>query len=196
MHLWIDAGLKDEDDLDAPVDLDHTTIVVGLETAAGPDAVRAVLDRTDSSRVVLSLDLFEGVPRLTKGADWAATGLEGLSRQILDLGGCRLLLLDLACVGTGRGTGTGELHLRLRESRPAVEVSVGGGISAIEELIAVRTAGAAAALVGSALHDGRLGRKQLDRLVEQGQSSRQAALNPGYLQHSADESPRHSTSAD
>jgi uncharacterized protein related to proFAR isomerase len=40
------------------------------------------------------------------------------------------------------------------------------GISAIEELIAVRTAGAAAALVGSALHDGRLGRKQLDRLVD------------------------------
>ena len=196
VHLWIDAGLKDEDDLDALVDLDHTTIVVGLETSAGPDAVRAILDRTDPSRVVLSLDLFEGVPRLTKGADWAATGLEGLSQQILDLSVCRLLLLDLARVGTGRGTGTGELLLRLRESRPAVEVSVGGGISAIEELIAVRTAGAAAALVGSALHDGRLGRKQLDRLVDQGQSSRQAALNPGYLHSSADESPRHSTSAD
>ena len=55
------------------------------------------------------------------------------------------------------------------------------GISAIEELITVRTAGAAAALVGSALHDGRLGRKQLDRLVDQGQPSRQAALNPAYL---------------
>ena len=70
------------------------------------------------------------------------------------------------------------------------------GISAIEELITVRTAGAAAAMVGSAQHDGRLGRKQLDRLADQGQSSRQAALNPGYLHPSADESPRHSTSAD
>ena len=66
VHLWIDAGLKDENDLDALVDLDHTTIVVGLETAAGPDAVRAILDRTDPSRVVLSLDLFEGVPHLPK----------------------------------------------------------------------------------------------------------------------------------
>ena len=136
------------------------------------------------------------MPRLPKGADWAATGLEGLARQILDLSVCRLLLLDLARVGTGRGTGTGELLLRLRESRPAVEVSVGGGISAIEELIAVRTAGAAAALVGSALHDGRLGRKQLDRLVDQGQSSRQAALNRADLHPAHDQSPRHSTSAD
>lgn len=89
VHLWIDAGLKDEDDL---IDLDHTTIVVGLETAAGPDAVRAILDRIDPDRVVLSLDLFEGVPRLPRGADWVATGLEGLSRQILDLGVCRLIL--------------------------------------------------------------------------------------------------------
>ena len=137
--------------------------MVGLETAAGPDAVRAILDRIDPSRVVLSLDLFEGVPRLPKGADWAATGLEGLARQVLDLGVCRLLLLDLARVGTGRGTGTGELLARLRESRPAVELSVGGEISGIEELIAVQTAGAAAALVGSALHDGRIGRNQLER---------------------------------
>jgi len=196
VRLWLDAGLKNEDDLDALIDLDHTTIVVGLETAAGPDAVRDILDRIDPDRVVLSLDLFAGVPRLATGADWAATDLEGLSQQVLELGVCRLLLLDLARVGTGRGTGTGELLVRLREARPAVEVSVGGGISGIEELIAVRTAGAAAALTGSALHDGRLGRKQLDRLVDQSQSSRQAALNRVDLHPSADESPRHSTSAD
>ncbi|MGD0043720.1 MAG: HisA/HisF-related TIM barrel protein, partial [Isosphaeraceae bacterium] len=127
---------------------------------------------------------------------WAASDLEGLSQQVLELGVCRLLLLDLARVGTGRGTGTGELLVRLRESRPLVEVSVGGGISGIEELFAVRTAGAAAALIGSALHDGRIGRKQLDRLVDQSQSSRQAALNRVDLHPSADESPRHSTSAD
>jgi phosphoribosylformimino-5-aminoimidazole carboxamide ribotide isomerase len=196
VHLWIDAGLKDEDNLDALIDLDHTTLVVGLETAAGPDAVRAILDRIDPDRFVLSLDLFEGVPRLPKDADWAATDLAGLARQVLDLGVYRLLLLDLARVGTGQGTGTGELLGRLRESRPLVEVSVGGGISGIEELLALQTAGAAATLIGSALHDGRIGRKELDRLADQRQSSRQAALNRVDLHPSADESPRHSTSAD
>ena len=70
------------------------------------------------------------------------------------------------------------------------------GISAIEELITVRTAGAAAALVGSALHDGRLGRKQLDRLVEQASHRVKLHSIPGTYHPSADESPRHSTSAD
>lgn len=168
MHLWIDAGLRDKNGIEALVDLDCTTIVVGLETVAGPDAVRAILKRLDHGRVVLSLDMFEGVPRLPAGADWEAAAMEGLAWQILDLGVCRMLLLDLARVGTGRGTGTGELLSRLREARPDVELSVGGGISGIEELIAMRQAGAAAALLGSALHDGRIGRTELDDLANQG----------------------------
>jgi phosphoribosylformimino-5-aminoimidazole carboxamide ribotide isomerase len=166
--LWIDAGVRDQDDLAALVDLDRTTIVVGLETAAGPHAVANVLLRTDPGRVVISLDLFDGVPRLPRGATWAATDLEELARAVLDLGVQRLLVLDLARVGTGQGTGTGQLLSRLRAAYPALELSVGGGISGIEELIAVQKAGAAAALVGSALHDGRIGRVQLDHLAEQG----------------------------
>ena len=79
-----------------------------------------------------------------------------------------MLLLDLARVGTGRGTGTGELLSRLQRIASRVELSVGGGISGIEELIAVQEAGAAAALVGSALHDGRIGRTELNDLANQG----------------------------
>jgi phosphoribosylformimino-5-aminoimidazole carboxamide ribotide isomerase len=168
VHLWIDAGLRDQDDLTALLDLDRTTIVVGLETAAGPLAVGNVLSRTDPTRVVISLDLFDGVARLPPSATWARTDLEGLTREVLELGVQRLLLLDLARVGTGRGTGTGQLLSRLRTAYPGLEVSVGGGISGIDELIAVHNAGAAAALVGSALHDGRIGQEQIARLAEHG----------------------------
>jgi phosphoribosylformimino-5-aminoimidazole carboxamide ribotide isomerase len=196
VHLWIDAGLKNENDLAALVDLDHTTIVIGLETAHGPDAVRAILERAGPDRVVLSLDLFEGVPRLPVGADWAAANREQLSRQILDLGVLRLLLLDLSRVGTGRGTGTDELLLLVRQSHPAVEVSVGGGISGMEDLLALRTAGAAAVLVGSALHDGRIGREQLDRLAANRESPCPPPFTHSDVHTFADESPSHSTSAD
>jgi len=42
---------------------------------------------------------------------------------------------------------------------------VGGGISRIEEVLALRNAGAAAVLIGSALHDGRIGARELARLA-------------------------------
>ena len=78
----------------------------------------------------------------------------------------RLLLLDLSRVGTGRGIGTLDLVVELRRIDPRVEISVGGGIAGIDEVIAIRDQGAAAVLIGSALHDGRIGRQQISSLGE------------------------------
>jgi phosphoribosylformimino-5-aminoimidazole carboxamide ribotide isomerase len=161
LGLWIDAGLRSADDLDALSRLKQTTIVVGLETAAGPDMVRAILDRAEPHRVVLSLDLFDRAPRVLASSSWSSTDPFELACHIVDLGVRRLLLLDLSRVGTGLGTGTEELLARLRRESPDAQVSVGGGISGINEVLALRRAGAAAVLVGSALHDGRIGREDL-----------------------------------
>ena len=69
------------------------------------------------------------------------------------------------------------------------------GISAIEELITVRTAGAAAALVGSACMTGAWGGSSL--IAWSTRASHRVKLHSiprTYIP--ADESPRHSTSAD
>ncbi len=65
-----------------------------------------------------------------------------------------MIHLDLARVGTGRGVATPEPVDRAR----AVEWIVGGGIAGIEEIRALGRAGFDGVLVGSALHDGRIGR--------------------------------------
>ncbi len=43
----------------------------------------------------------------------------------------------------------------------------GGGIRGAEDVLAVKEAGASAALVGSAIHDGRIGRVELERIAEE-----------------------------
>lgn len=165
LSLWIDAGLRNADDLEAFQGLRQATIVIGLETASGPDSVRAILERTDPERLVLSLDLFDGKPRVHEEARWSSTKPFELAREILGLDVRHLLLLDLSRVGTGQGTGTEELLSRLRKLNPHVRISVGGGIASMEEVLAFRQSGCAALLVGSALHDGRIGRKELSRLT-------------------------------
>jgi phosphoribosylformimino-5-aminoimidazole carboxamide ribotide isomerase len=166
LDLWVDAGLKTPHDLEALGELKRATIVVGLETASGPDFVQAILDRAGPDRVVLSLDLFDRTPRLEPSARWRSPDPYELAGQVLDLGVRHLLLLDLARVGTSRGTGTDELLTRLVQERPGARFSVGGGISGIDEIVGLRRAGAAAVLVGSALHDGRIGREELAQLAD------------------------------
>ena len=164
LDLWIDAGVRTADDVGMLRGLRQVTIVIGLETVRGPDSVRAILEGTDPDRVVFSLDLFDGRTRVQSDAHWSSTDPLELARQILDLGVRHLLLLDLSRVGTGRGTGTQELLSRLRADKPDARISVGGGIARMEDVLAFRQAGCAAVLVGSALHDGRIGPPQLARL--------------------------------
>jgi phosphoribosylformimino-5-aminoimidazole carboxamide ribotide isomerase len=164
LHLWIDAGIRIVDDLVPLLELERSTIVVGLETVDGPVALRKILDQAGAGRIVLSLDLFNGVPRFSSGSGWSSADPALLARQILELGARRLLLLDLARVGTGRGTGTSDLLVFLHRIDAGVEISVGGGIGGVDEVVALRDQGATAVLIGSALHDGRLGQQQLSSL--------------------------------
>ncbi len=164
LRPWIDAGIRDEADLDAMADLDGATFVLGLETLAGPAELGVILDRVDPARAILSLDLFDGIPRFAPGSNWPSSDPKALGRFVVSLGVRRLLLLDLARVGRGNGTGTEGLLRTLREGLPEAELAVGGGVATIDDVLALGIAGASAVLIGSALHDGRIDACSLTRL--------------------------------
>jgi len=166
IHLVVDSGVCDVDSAAPLLELDDSscTIVAGLETVRGPRELGEIVVRAGAERVIFSLDLFDGRPRMAARADWAADDPGELAREAIAHGVCQILLLDLARVGTGRGLGTDGLMASIRQAHPRVRLSVGGGISRIEEVLALRNAGAATVLVGSALHDGRIGARELERL--------------------------------
>ena len=85
-----------------------------------------------------------------------------LAEMAIEIGVTRLILLDVARVGTSSGTGTIELVKALHRTHPTVELIAGGGISGLDDLLALQHAGASAVLVASALHDGRLGLESTD----------------------------------
>jgi len=169
-EVWIDAGIRDVLSAAPLLELDRAgiTIVVGLETIGGPRELSAVVGRAGAERVVFSLDLDDGQPRMADRDTWATADPFDLSRRAIEQGVSRLLILDLSRVGTGRGVGTEDLMIRIRAAYPAVDVFVGGGISRIEEILRIRHAGSRGVLLGSALHDGRIGPRELARLARSG----------------------------
>ncbi len=169
-QVWIDAGIRDAMSAEPLFELDRsrTTIVVGLETISGPQELAAVLAQAGAERVVFSVDLDDGHPLAANLGAWSTADPFKISRRAIEQGARRLLLLDISRVGTGRGTGTLDLLGRIRSAHPEVGVSVGGGISGIEEVAKIRNAGSSGVLIGSALHDGRIGKRELARLAETG----------------------------
>jgi phosphoribosylformimino-5-aminoimidazole carboxamide ribotide isomerase len=140
----------------APVALDG--IVVGLESVASPDDLTAIANAIGNTRGIFSLDLRSG--RLLNDAvawqDWQPLAIAARAFQC---GFSKLIVLDLADVGEGSGTSTLDLCRQIRHELPDIELIGGGGVRGEADLARLGQAGCQAALVASALHDGRLARR-------------------------------------
>jgi phosphoribosylformimino-5-aminoimidazole carboxamide ribotide isomerase len=171
--LWIDAGVGSAAAAlaldDACRELDVVgMIIVGLESLASPEALREIVDALGHERVAFSLDLKQGRP-LTTIARWRGLDPLAIAQGAVDAGIRRVIVLDLADVGTGGGTRTLELVTSLRRAHPMLSVIAGGGVRGVDDLRTLHSAGCSTALVASALHDGRFSR---DDLHEFGHSDR------------------------
>jgi phosphoribosylformimino-5-aminoimidazole carboxamide ribotide isomerase len=166
LELWIDAGLRDARSATPLIDpaARGRTLVAGLETVRGPGELAGIIASVGADRLIFSLDLFQGRILVADDSTWGTNDPLELVRQAIDLGMHRLLILDLARVGTGQGLGTEALLARIREAHPDVAIIAGGGVARIEDVLDLQKAGAASVLVGSAIHDGRIGRDELDQL--------------------------------
>jgi phosphoribosylformimino-5-aminoimidazole carboxamide ribotide isomerase len=165
MKMLVDAGAgtpqRARQILDFASDLHGwCAVVVGLESSPDPAALAATFHEVGPERSVFSLDLKEGRPMSTSAA-WGDLPAEQIADAAVRIGFRRMIVLDLAHVGANRGTGIETLCRTLRDAHPAVELIGGGGVRGIDDLRRLARGGCHAALVASALHDGRLGRDDL-----------------------------------
>lgn len=154
-RLWVDAGIRD---LERATLLEWAgihTIIVGLETVDGPEVLAEICRADAGRRVVFSLDLKGGKP-LGRPDAWPTFDARSIAAQAIAAGVGGLIVLDLARVGRGEGVGTDELCSQLATAFPQVQVLAGGGIRQLADLRHLESRGVRGALVGSALHDGRL----------------------------------------
>ena len=162
--LWVDAGVREAEDVSSLLEVPGLVVVAGSETASGPDAIAAMLERAGPDRLIVSLDLRDGRP-IAPGFDARGEAdAAAIAGRLVRLGVRRILLLDLARVGRGEGVGTDRLLAGMLQAHPDIQVAVGGAVAGEADAADLRRRGASAVLVGSALHDGRIDRQALARL--------------------------------
>lgn len=157
LDVWVDAGVRDGTEVAPLLRSGVSTVVLGLETLGGPEALRSILDAHGPDHLAVSLDLRAGRLLVAPSSVWGTDHPRELATSVIGRGIGRLIVLDLARVGTGSGVGTLSLLTALRLAHPFLDLIAGGGVSGVEDLAALDRAGVSGVLVGSALHDGRLG---------------------------------------
>lgn len=163
--LWVDAGISTLDRARELAEFKHqgrrlAAIVAGLESLRSPEMLDALVRIIGAERLVFSLDLKSGRPLVSEAnSAWRNLTPLQIATCALRYGVRRMIVLDLAAVGEGRGVGTQPLCRSLRAMFPNdanLQLIAGGGVRGPDDLVSLERAGANAALVASALHDGRL----------------------------------------
>jgi phosphoribosylformimino-5-aminoimidazole carboxamide ribotide isomerase len=145
-RVMVDAGVSEPGQARALLELGVDRVVVGTETLGDAAALARLPE------AVLSVDLRDGRVLARDPGLAGLPALDALAR--LHHAALReVIVLDLARVGTGAGPDValiGEIHA----AYPELELLAGGGVRDAADLRALEAAGAAGALVGTALHRG------------------------------------------
>lgn len=150
--LWVDNGASDETRVRDLLAIPDTAAVIGSESKLGP----AELDTLTSlfgERLILSLDFkgdeFLGSPQLlSQRTAWPD----------------RVIAMTLARVGSGEGPDVTRLG-QIAAAAGMRRVYAAGGIRGSADLEAARAAGAAGALVATALHGGQIKTGDLEEIA-------------------------------
>jgi phosphoribosylformimino-5-aminoimidazole carboxamide ribotide isomerase len=160
LQIWLDAGVANTKRLQELADgrehgVELDAIIVGLESLNSLEILSATLADWGAIRCIFSLDLRDGHPLAREGL-WQRPSPEAIAQEAFALGVRRMILLDLATVGTCNGPQSLPLADRLRSDYPALELIGGGGIRHMNDLRALAAAGFSATLVATALHSGAI----------------------------------------
>ncbi len=158
--LW-DGGLDEVSAIARASRNGRVVPVIGTETLRSLEELRSLHRPGTGSRPVLSLDLSaDGI--VARSALVARLEEGDLLRRAERRGIRSVIVLLLDRVGTGGGLPRERLG-RLRAAAPRLELLAGGGIASIDDVLFLRGAGYAGALLATALHDGRISTDDLRR---------------------------------
>jgi phosphoribosylformimino-5-aminoimidazole carboxamide ribotide isomerase len=158
-RVMVDAGASEPAAARTLLDLGAHRVVVATETLSRPAALDRLLAALPDGTLVLGFDLRD---RRLLSPDTRLAGLAPLDAvKRLHRAAVRdAIVLDLARVGTGAGPDIA-LIAELHSAFPHLELLAAGGVRDVDDLRALEAAGAAGALVATALHRGVIGAREL-----------------------------------
>ena len=159
-ELLVDAGYRDITAAERVIDSGATKVIIGLETWPGPIELTQLCHQLGTARVIFSLDLMRGAP-VGQLESWGTADPFAIGCQAVACGLTEMIVLDVAQVGVGNGITTAALCRRLQERFPELAIITGGGVRNAEDLQELAKNGVSGVLIASALHDGRIGVKDI-----------------------------------
>jgi len=159
LSLMVDAGINDLGKAERVLEAGASNVIIGTETLTDLGFAEEAVQALGEKRVIVSVDL-KGGELLSRSEKIRSMNPLRLVETLEEMGVARVIVLDLARVGSEQGANMGVVMEVLEKT--GVEVITGGGMRGIGDLDEARDLGVSAALIATVLHTGKLTAAELE----------------------------------
>ncbi len=159
LSLMVDAGISDLARAERVLEAGASNVIIGTETLTDLGFAGEAVQALGEKRVIVSVDL-KGGELLSRSEKIRSMNPLRLVETLEEMGVARVIVLDLARVGSEQGANMGVVAEVLEKT--GVEVITGGGMRGIGDLEEARGLGVSGALIATVLHTGKLTAAELE----------------------------------
>lgn len=160
------GGLKRDEDLEVAFDNGAQMVTGGSIAVKAPDIFCEWLRRFGSERIILGADAKDEKIAIGGWQETTSRELIPFVEEYRVRGVQKVICTDISCDGMLQGPSI-ELYRKMREALPDIYLIASGGISSIEDIEALDSAGIPSVIFGKAIYEGRIRLKDLMKLNQQ-----------------------------
>ncbi|WP_323761093.1 1-(5-phosphoribosyl)-5-[(5-phosphoribosylamino)methylideneamino]imidazole-4-carboxamide isomerase [Maricaulis sp.] len=158
LRVQTGGGVRSGEDIEALLAAGVERVIIGSLAVTDSKRVAGWLQHYGADRITLALDVRQVGgqyrPALKGWTDMADTALDDVIAAYEGTGLAHALVTDIGRDGDLSGPNIA-LYKRLATDYPTIDWQASGGVSSLDDLRAARAAGAAGAITGKALYEGR-----------------------------------------
>lgn len=159
LSLMVDAGINDLGKAERVLEAGASNVIIGTETLTDLGFAEEAVQALGEKRVIVSVDM-KGGELLSRSEKIRSMNPLRLVETLEEMGVARVIVLDLARVGSEQGANMGVVAEVLEKT--GLEVITGGGMRGIEDLEEAMDLGVSGALIATVLHTGKLTASELE----------------------------------
>ena len=161
-HLTVDfgGGIKTNEDIEKAFTAGASMVTIGSIAVTNPDLFMGWLEKYGSDRIILGADVRHGKISINGWKEDSSEDLLPFLRKYVDAGVKNVLCTEISKDGTLAGPAI-ELYRQVMAAYPELHLIASGGVSSIEDIQALDTAGIPAVVFGKAIYEGRIDLNEL-----------------------------------
>ena len=154
LFIQVGGGIRSEEDVSHILDMGVDRAILGTAALKEPDMISSLADRHGSERIMVALDVKKGDVTTEGWQRQMGRKAVELGRLFEEKGAGSILFTNIDVEGQQKGIDLGPTRDLI--SAVGIPVIAAGGVTEIEDVLALREAGAAGAVAGTAIYTGKL----------------------------------------